>query len=71
MKTINLSEANIGDKFRTRYGRIVKYVGEDQDIDNEYKFLIEDETGFRFHFYKYGNYMPDEKSNLDLVEQIT
>lgn len=71
MTTIDLSKAKVGDKFRTRCGQIVRYVGEDQDkcIGND-KFLFDDKEGYRYHFYEDGTYMNFEGHELDLVEQV-
>jgi hypothetical protein len=71
MAAIDLSKAKVGDKFRTRYGQIMKYVGEDQDrcIGND-KFIFKDEEGNRYHFYENGNYMYPEEHKIDLIEQV-
>lgn len=69
MSEIDLSKAKIGDKFRTRDGCILKYVGEDScGLDN--KYLLEDIGGLRYNFYKYGDYMLTMVHCLDLVEQV-
>lgn len=69
MSKIDLSKANIGDKFRTRSGCILEYVGEGPDY-NEDKYLLEDGGGERFNFYKYGDYTLTILHDLDLVEQV-
>ena len=66
---IDLSKAKIGDKFRTRCGRILEYIGNDSyDIDN--KYLLKDENGRQCNFYKHGNYITYGEDDLDLVEQV-
>lgn len=66
---IDLSKAKIGDKFRTRCGRILEYIGNDSyDIDD--KYLLKDENGRRCNFYKHGNYITYGEDDLDLVEQV-
>lgn len=69
MSNIDLSKAKIGDKFRTRCGCILEYIGNDSyDIDD--KYLLKDENGRRCNFYKYGNYITFGEDDLDLVEQV-
>jgi hypothetical protein len=71
MAAIDLSKAKVGDKFRTRCGCILRYVGKDQDrcIGSD-KFLLDDKEGNRYHFYEDGTYMNFEGHKLDLVEQV-
>lgn len=66
---IDLSKAKVGDKFRTRDGRILKYLGENLDyIEDKYELI--DEQGNIKHFYRHGGYLDDEEFELDLVEQV-
>ena len=68
MSKIDLSKAKIGDKFRTRDGRILEYSGENLDYLEDIYELI-DEQGSIKHFYQYGSYLDDEEEyELDLVE---
>ena len=69
MSKIDLSKAKIGDKFRAREGRILLYDGEDfENRDDKYKLI--DEKGYVKHFFQYGEYLYNEESYLDLVEQV-
>lgn len=69
MATIDLSKAKIGDKFRTRSGCILEYVGETSFYMVD-KYLLEVEGCVIFRFYKHGNYMAAGEHGLDLVEQV-
>lgn len=69
MSKIDLSKAKIGDKFRTKNGKIVEYVGTDQNHIGDV-FILENKYGSRYHFYKCGNYMSIEEHFLDLIEQV-
>lgn len=67
--SIDLSKAKVGDKFRAREGRILLYDGEDfENRDDKYKLI--DEKGYVKHFFQYGEYLYNEESYLDLVEQV-
>lgn len=44
MSKIDLSKAKIGDKFRTRNGQIVEYVGTDQHYIGDI-FILENKDG--------------------------
>lgn len=69
MSKIDLSQAEVGDKFRTRDGQILKYFGENlYDRDDRYELI--DEQGFIKHFYQNGKYLYDGVYGLDLVEQV-
>lgn len=70
MKAIDLSKANFGDKFRTRDGQILEYIGENFEYrEDRYEFI--DEQGAIKHFYQYGNYLFDEVNGLDLIVKAT
>lgn len=69
MSKIDLSKAKIGDKFRTRNGKIVEYVGRFSDKTTN-QYILEDERGLKYYFYKYGNYTLIAESKLDLIEQV-
>lgn len=69
MAAIDLSKAKIGDKFRTRCGYILRYVGE-ASSNMDYKYILEDERRMQFNFFKYGHYSVVEVHKLDLVEQV-
>jgi hypothetical protein len=66
METIDLSKAKIGDKFRTRDGQILEYIGENFECRNDRYELI-DEQGLIKYFYQYGNYLICEENALDLI----
>lgn len=70
MAAIDLSKAKIGDKFRMKLGWVVKYIDVDYNRIGSDIFLLEDEGGAKFYFFKYGNYMSIEEHNFDLVEQV-
>lgn len=67
--SIDLSKAKIGDKFRTRDGRILKYIGENYKYDDDKYKLIEEDGSIR-HFFQYGEYLSYKEDYLDLVEQV-
>lgn len=69
MAAIDLSKAKIGDKFRTKGGLILEYIGESSYRIND-KYILEVKRCVRFYFYKYGNYMAAGEHRLDLVEQV-
>lgn len=69
MSKIDLSKANIGDKFRTRNGQILEYRGECLELrDDKYKLI--DGKGFILYLFQYGEYLYDEEHGFDLVEQV-
>ena len=73
MSKIDLSKAKIGDKFRTRYGQILKYIGVNLGESSKYyddKYELVDENGFTKHFFQYGEYLYNEEHDFDLVEQV-
>lgn len=69
MSKIDLSKAKIGDKFRTKDGRILVYSGESVGCRDD-KYGLIDECGYIKHFYQSGEYLYDEETDLDLVEQV-
>lgn len=69
MSKIDLSKAKIGDKFRARCGCLFVYVGK-LSYDVADKYLLIDEEGSKFNFFKYGCYMEADEHRLDLVEQV-
>lgn len=69
MKTIDLSEANVGDKFRTRNGRIMVYEQEVEEILGCYKLRCVDDDNLILNYNQFGHgYMAKE---WELVEQVT
>lgn len=70
MSKIDLSKAKIGDKFRTKNGQILEYVGEDHFSRFNDKYLLANTEGLIKHFFQYGKYLVDEGNDLDLVEQV-
>lgn len=69
MSKIDLSKANVGDKFRAKGGQILVYSGECVgERDDKYELI--DEDGYIKHFFQYGVYLYDEENDLDLVEQV-
>lgn len=69
MAAIDLSKAKIGDKFRTRCGDILVYIGE-HSYDVADKYLLKNERGFTYSFYDNGNYIFTGEHLIDLVEQV-
>lgn len=70
MNTIDLSKAKIGDKFRTRGGRILEYKGKsDVMIDDNYLFDDKEERR-TILLFRNGSYMLTYKHELDLIEQV-
>lgn len=70
MNTINLSEANIGDKFKTRCGMIVTFVGDTIDPESGLHFNIKDENDIIFQVYNNGLVELGRETCIDLVEQV-
>jgi hypothetical protein len=74
--SVDLSKAKIGDKFRTKNGRILEYIGKNFEctgVNSEYyddKYELIDKHGFTLHFFQYGEYLYNEENDLDLVEQV-
>lgn len=69
MSKIDLSKAKIGDKFRTRNGKIVEYVGIFPDKTTN-QYILEDEIGLKYYFYKCGNFTLLTEHKYDLIEQV-
>jgi phosphosulfolactate synthase (CoM biosynthesis protein A) len=70
MSKIDLSKAKIGDKFRTRDGRILEYKGKsDVMIDDNYLFDDKEERR-TILLFRNGSYMLTYKHELDLIEQV-
>lgn len=67
MSKIDLSKAKIGDKFRTRRGKIMEYIGESR-FNNQY--ILKDERDIKLYFYKEGNYTLVTEHKYDLIEQV-
>ena len=67
MSKIDLSKAKIGDKFRTRRGKIMEYIGE-SSFNNQY--ILIDERDIKLYFYKEGNYTLITEHKYDLIEQV-
>jgi hypothetical protein len=68
MSKIDLSKAKIGDKFRTRDGRILTY---DKESYNRGIHILYKESGMEYLFLENGNFMVGEETHqLDLVEQV-
>jgi hypothetical protein len=70
MNTINLSEANIGDKFKTRCGMIVTFVGDTIDPESGLHFNIRDENDIIFQVHNNGLVELGRETCIDLVEQV-
>lgn len=70
MSKIDLSKAKIGDKFRTRDGQILGYLGEGLDHSRDDKYQLVDGQCIIRHFYQYGEYLYGEENYLDLIEQV-
>lgn len=70
MNTINLSEANIGDKFKTRCGVIVTFVGDTIDPESGLHFNIRDENDIIFQVHNNGLVELERETCIDLVEQV-
>ena len=74
--SVDLSKAKIGDKFRTKNGRILEYIGKNFEcagVNCEYysdKYELIDKHGFILHFFQHGGYLYNEKNDLDLVAQV-
>lgn len=65
METIDLSKAKIGDKFRTKGGQILEYIG--SNIDS-YKLM--DENNSVFYYHEKGNFLSLRESDHDLIVQV-
>jgi hypothetical protein len=70
MNTINLSEANIGDKFKTRCGMIVTFVGDTIDPESGLHFNVKDENDIIFQVHNNGSIELERETCIDLVEQV-
>lgn len=70
MSAINLSEANIGDKFKTRCGMIVTFVGDTIDQESGLHFNIKDENDIIFQVHNNGLVELGRETCIDLVEQV-
>lgn len=64
--SIDLSKAKIGDKFRTKDGQILEYIGE-EGID-AYKLM--DESHSVFYYHEKGNFLSHKETNYDLIVQV-
>lgn len=68
--SIDLSKAKIGDKFRTRNGRILEYKGK-SDVMIADNYLFDDKEERRtILFFRNGSYMLRYKHELDLIAQV-
>ena len=65
MATIDLSKAKIGDKFRTRCGCILEYIG--GHIDS---YELMDKNNSVFYYHEKGNFLSLRESDYDLIEQV-
>lgn len=66
MSKIDLSQAKIGDKFRTRDGIVVKYVDYDKFLD--LYFVSENDKPYPVQ--KDGRFLCERESFSDLIEQV-
>lgn len=66
MSKIDLSQAKVGDKFRTREGQILEYIGEEGI--GAYKLM--DENHGVFYYHKKGNFSSLRESDYDLFVQV-
>ena len=67
MSKIDLSKAKVCDKFKTRRGKIMEYIGE-SSFNNQY--ILIDERDTKLYFYKEGNYTLITEHKYDLIEQV-
>ena len=66
MSKIDLSKAKIGDKFRTREGQILEYIGE----EGIGAYELMDKNHGVFYYHKKGNFLSLRESDYDLLEQV-
>lgn len=67
MSKIDLSKAKVGDKFRTRDGQILEYIGE-EGYNDGYKLM--DENHSVFYYHRKGNFLSLSVSDYDLIVQV-
>ena len=67
MSKIDLSKANVGDKFRTREGIVVKYVDYDKYLD---LYIVSSENDKPYAVQKDGRYLCERECFSDLAGQV-
>lgn len=70
MSKIDLSKAKIGDKFKTRCGMIVTFVGDTIDPESGLHFNVKDENDIIFQVHNNGLVELEMETSIDLVEQV-
>lgn len=68
MAAIDLSKAKIGDKFRTRVGEIVEFVG--KSVCSDSYIVRRKSDNYYYHVYVFGALFEHEEDDFDLVEQV-
>ena len=67
MSKIDLSKAKIGDKFRTRDGSVMEYVGYDNFLD---LYIVSSENNKPYLVQKDGRYLSERECFSDLIVQV-
>ena len=67
MSKIDLSQAKIGDKFRTRDGSVVEYVDYDKSLD---LYIVSSENDKPYPVQKDGRFLCERESFSDLIKQV-
>ena len=67
MNNIDLSKAKIGDKFRTRDGSVMEYVGYDNFLD---LYIVSSENDKPYPVQKDGRYLSEQECFSDLIVQV-
>jgi hypothetical protein len=67
MSKIDLSKAKIGDKFRTRDGRVVEYVDYDNFLD---LYIVSSEYDKLYPVQKDGRFLSEREGFSDLIVQV-
>lgn len=70
MNKIDLSKAKIGDKFRTRDGRIATFHGRFPKSLIGLDYYVRIGKGIPMRYFVTGMWLPDEETQDDLVEQV-
>ena len=67
MSKIDLSKAKLGDKFRTRDGSVVEYVGYEDILD---LYTVSGENNKPYPVHKDGRYLCARESSDDVIVQV-
>ncbi len=67
MSNIDLSQAKIGDKFRTRGGGVVEYVKYDNLLD---LYIVSSKNDNQYQVQKDGRYLSERECFSDLIVQV-